>query len=288
MQAVERELGEYANGNGHIRHTSNGHHFPTSLKEFGADLLKASPEDLIRSGLDFAIDINGAVTENSQLRSDPVWEGKGVPRGNGRTEILIPGFLASRFSFDVAMEPWLKRIGYETKHLPLLIGRNIEPIEDITERTLQQARKIHDRTGKKAGLIGWSRGGFAIWKALKFYPNQVEKDIDNIVILAAPPPKSINPNVGWPYYFVQRFFNTDDFRHLDKIGGDWNLPKLDRVKITLVVSETDGIIKRQDRPAQIGEYRLPKATHSGMAVNADVYRVVGNGLVNPISLSKAA
>lgn len=285
---MESDLGQHANGDGHVRHISNGQRFPTSLNEFGADLLKSSPEDLIRSGLDFAIDINGAISENSELRKDPVWEGEGVPRGNGRTEILIPGFLASRYSFDMAMEPWLKRMGYETKHLPLFVGRNVEPIEDVTEHILRQAETTHKSTGKKTGLIGWSRGGYAIWKALKFYPDRVQKDIDNVMILAAPPPKSINPNVGWPYYFVQKFFDTDDFRHLDKIGGDWNLPKLDGVKTTLIVSETDGVITRQDRPVQYGEYRLPKATHSGMAVNADVYRIVGKGLVNPIPLRKAA
>jgi hypothetical protein len=55
-----------------------------------------------------------------------------------------------------------------------------------------------------------------------------------------------------------------------------------------VLFRSDGIIERQDIPIQVGEYGLPRGTHFGMVVNADAYRIVGKGLVNPIPLRKAA
>src|SRR5712692_11329359 len=54
-----------------------------------------------------------AVRELSALLRDPVFRGRGVPRGDGRPVLLVPGFLSGDWSMTV-MHGWLQRIGYKT------------------------------------------------------------------------------------------------------------------------------------------------------------------------------
>ncbi|TMF40155.1 MAG: alpha/beta hydrolase, partial [Chloroflexi bacterium] len=51
-----------------------------------------------------------AVRELSALLGDPVFRGRGVPRGDGRPVLLIPGFLAGDWTMRV-LHGWLGRIG---------------------------------------------------------------------------------------------------------------------------------------------------------------------------------
>ena len=49
--------------------------------------------------------------ELGRLLVDQVWQEIGVPRGDGRPVILMPGFLAGGQALRV-MAAWLKRLGY--------------------------------------------------------------------------------------------------------------------------------------------------------------------------------
>ena len=48
--------------------------------------------------------------ELGRLLADPVWRGMGVPHGDGRPVVLMPGFLAGDQTLGV-MAAWLRRIG---------------------------------------------------------------------------------------------------------------------------------------------------------------------------------
>src|SRR5215472_10647835 len=54
-----------------------------------------------------------SVREMTALLRDPVFRGRGVPRGDGRPVLLIPGFLSGDWHLRV-MEGWLTRIGYRS------------------------------------------------------------------------------------------------------------------------------------------------------------------------------
>src|SRR5437660_5781443 len=53
-----------------------------------------------------------ALRELSALLRDPVFRGRGLPRGDGRPVLLVPGFLSGDWSMTV-MNGWLQRIGYK-------------------------------------------------------------------------------------------------------------------------------------------------------------------------------
>jgi len=96
------------------------------------------------------------------LRSDPVFRGEGVPRGDGRLVLVLPGL----FGNDLYLQPlrsWLKRIGYD----PVMSGIPINAgcPERIKARV---GRSFGSRLAKRNGdvaIIGHSRGGL-LGKAL--------------------------------------------------------------------------------------------------------------------------
>ena len=55
------------------------------------------------------------VREFAALARDPVFRGRGIPHGDGRAVLLIPGFLSGDWSMLI-MSNWLQRIGY-TPHM---------------------------------------------------------------------------------------------------------------------------------------------------------------------------
>src|SRR3981189_1184362 len=51
--------------------------------------------------------------ELNALWKDPVFRGRGVPRGDGRSVLLVPGFLSGDWSMRL-LHGWLGRIGDES------------------------------------------------------------------------------------------------------------------------------------------------------------------------------
>src|SRR3954451_10969374 len=71
----------------------------------------ASPPDAARRwGDGHGAELRGPA-ELVRLMLDPVFAGKGVPRGDGGPVMLIPGFLAGDTSLSV-MAGWLDRMGH--------------------------------------------------------------------------------------------------------------------------------------------------------------------------------
>jgi pimeloyl-ACP methyl ester carboxylesterase len=96
------------------------------------------------------------VLELGRLLVDPVFRGAGLPRGDGRPVVLLPGFLAGDQTL-VVMAAWLHRLGYR----PATCGfvTNIRCSEDAIERVERKVQGFAERHGRRVGLIGHSRGG---------------------------------------------------------------------------------------------------------------------------------
>jgi triacylglycerol lipase len=94
--------------------------------------------------------------ELARLLVDPVLRGHGVPRGDGRPVVLLPGFLAGDQTLLV-LAAWLRRIGYR----PAACGfvANVQCSDRAVERVERRLEQLHQRHGRRAALIGHSRGG---------------------------------------------------------------------------------------------------------------------------------
>jgi len=94
--------------------------------------------------------------ELARLVMDPIYRGHGVPRGNGRPVVLIPGFLAGDNSL-VVMAEWLDRLGYHAHNSGIVF--NVDCSDRVLRRLEARVERIVEREGRKAAVIGHSRGG---------------------------------------------------------------------------------------------------------------------------------
>jgi hypothetical protein len=94
--------------------------------------------------------------EAAQLLRSPVWRGVGVPPGDGRAVLLIPGFLAGDGSL-ATMTKWLRANGYRTGRAG--IRANIGCSEEACVRLEERLERLADRSGAPVAIVGQSRGG---------------------------------------------------------------------------------------------------------------------------------
>ena len=98
-----------------------------------------------------------AFGELAHLMTDPVYYGLGVPRGDGRLVVVLPGLFAS----DVYLYPlrtWLGRIGYRPVQSTLRM--NVGCPERLRVQIAREIDRRHASRGDKPiAIIGHSRGG---------------------------------------------------------------------------------------------------------------------------------
>src|SRR4051794_10563485 len=79
-----------------------------------------------------------------------------APRGDGHPVLALPGFLASDLSM-APMRRYLKELGYDAHAWNL--GRNLGGVASKRSALRDLLTEIHETTGKKVSIIGWSLGG---------------------------------------------------------------------------------------------------------------------------------
>src|SRR5215210_2982914 len=89
--------------------------------------------------------------EWAALRRSDVFHGAGVPAGEGRGVLLIPGFLAGDGSL-ATMTQWLRAAGYRTKRAG--IRSNVACSEVACRRMEERLECLADRTGRRVAIVG--------------------------------------------------------------------------------------------------------------------------------------
>jgi pimeloyl-ACP methyl ester carboxylesterase len=94
--------------------------------------------------------------ELARLLVDPAFVGVGVPHGDDRPVVVLPGFLAGDQTLAV-MAGWLYRLGYSPRTCGFLA--NVDCSERAFENVATRVAALHRRHGRRVALIGHSRGG---------------------------------------------------------------------------------------------------------------------------------
>ena len=79
-----------------------------------------------------------------------------APKGDGHPVLTLPGFLASDLSM-APMRRYLKALGYDTYAWNM--GRNLGGVASKRAALRDLLRQIHEATGRKVSIVGWSLGG---------------------------------------------------------------------------------------------------------------------------------
>ena len=218
-----------------------------------------------------------ALRELSALLRDPVFRGRGVPHGDRRPVLLVPGFLAGDWTLRV-MHSWLVRIGYRSYLSGILL--NVHHSERLLAQLRRKVIEIQKETGSRVSLVGHSRGGL-LAKVLSQRRPQI---VEQVIALGSPLADWTDlAAITHHAVGVVRTANELAFgRRLNPEGRftyDLKLPP--PVPTTSIYTRADDVVNfrsclRPDIPA------LPVwGSHNGLVVNPEVYRLLGRLLARP-------
>ena len=224
--------------------------------------------------------------ELGRLLVDPVFRGRGVPHGDGRPVILLPGFGAGDQTL-VVLASWLHRIGYR----PYTCGfvANLGCSDRAIERVERRLERIHNRYGQRVALIGHSRGGHYVRALGHRRPELVSHAISAGAGLRRMLATSdlIHGAVAVARRAVLRsgrarsprcLTETCDCAFARDFAGAF---PADRVRLTSIYSKGDGVVRWQAALIPYAECVEVSGSHVGLIFNRKTYRAIAHALAQP-------
>lgn len=218
-----------------------------------------------------------ALREFSALLRDPVYRGRGVPRGDGRPVLLIPGFLAGDWTLRV-MDGWLRRIGYRAYLSGILL--NVQHSERMLSGLRRKVAEIEEENQARVSLIGHSRGGLLAKVLAQRKPEGVEQ-----VIALGAPLADWTDLAALTHHAVGVVRTANELAYGRRLNAEgrftYDLKLTPVVPTTSIYTPSDEVVNfrsclRSDIPS------IPVwGAHNGLVVNPEVFRVVGRLLARP-------
>src|ERR1700704_2816683 len=182
-----------------------------------------------------------------------------APKGEGHPVLTLPGFLASDLSM-APMRRYLKELGYDAYAWNM--GRNFGGVGSKRGALRDLVIRIHEATGRKVSIIGWSLGGIYARDLALQLPDMVR----SIITLGSPFANDVRATNATRLYEALSGEGIDDIPELRKaIAGDMPVPA------TSIYSRTDGIVNWRTsvlRPSATAEnIEVHLASHIGIGVN---------------------
>jgi pimeloyl-ACP methyl ester carboxylesterase len=233
-----------------------------------------------------------APLEAVQLRRSPEWQGVGQAHGDGRAVLLIPGYLAGDTSLAV-MTRWLRGLGYRTRKAG--IRTNVDCTAAVCDCLETRLEQMADVSGDRVAIIGQSRGGIIARALAKRRPDLVS----GIVTLGSPNAGMLNIHplvlasvlgVGTlgtlrvPHLFTFNCLFGDCCQEFRESLSTVDFPE--EVGYKALYSRHDGIVSWKACLDQAADELIEvQSSHCGMAVNTQVYGVVGRALAEFANLA---
>lgn len=196
-----------------------------------------------------------------------------APRGDGHPVMVLPGFVTSDISTTV-LRRFLTQMGYDTHAWEL--GRNLGPkaIGWGGEKLIARLDQIHEETGKRVSLIGWSLGGVMARQLSRRLPHAVRQ----VISLGSPfagTPKATNV---WRAYEMLTGQKIDDKDTRDQLRESASPPP---VPSTSIYTREDGVVAWQNciepKGAETDNIEV-HGSHCGLGVNPAVLYAVADRL----------
>ncbi len=224
--------------------------------------------------------------ELGRLLVDPVWRGAGVPRGEGRPVVLMPGFLAGDQTLGVMAE-WLRRLGYRPRFSGFVTNTDCsDRALDRVERTVMELWRAH---GRRVALIGHSRGGHYARALAARRPDCVSHAIsmgaDLQGLLGASTPTLFAVGVARRVVHATGRARRDTCLtgHCGcRFSHDYARPfPREQVRLTSIYSKGDGVVHWQCQVIPYADCVEVTGSHVGLVFNRKVYRAVADALALP-------
>ena len=221
-----------------------------------------------------------------RLLVDPVFHGRGVPRGDGRPVILLPGFGGGDQTLLV-LAAWLARVG----HRPHTCGfvANLGCSDRAAERIDRRIELLYERHGRRVALVGHSRGGHYVRALSVRRPELVSHAISIGAglrrMLATSYPTQLA--AGAARRVALRTGRARSAACLTEFcecafAGDFLAPfPNDRVRLTSIYSKGDGVVRWQAALVPYADCVEVTGSHVGLIFNRKAYRAIATALAAP-------
>ena len=196
-----------------------------------------------------------------------------APRGDGHPVMILPGFMASDSS-TVVIRRYLKNLGYDAHAWEL--GRNLGPraIGREGEKLVDRLRAVHELTGQKVSLVGWSLGGIMA----RLLANRAPDAVRQVITLGSPftgSPKATNVWRAYEFMTGQKV----DHQHTRGQMAEASTPP--PVPATAIYTREDGVVAWQNCLEPDGaetENIEVHGSHCGLGINPAVLYAVADRL----------
>jgi pimeloyl-ACP methyl ester carboxylesterase len=196
-----------------------------------------------------------------------------APRGDGHPVMVLPGFVTTDIS-TAPLRRYLRDLGYDAHAWQL--GRNLGPkaIGREGEKLIARLREIHDTTGQKVSLIGWSLGGVMARQLSRRAPEAVRQ----VISLGSPFTGHPHATNVWRTYQVltgQRLDDPDTRFQLRESALPPPVPS------TAIYSREDGVVAWQNCIEPQGpetDNIEVHGSHCGLGVNPAVLYAIADRL----------
>ena len=196
-----------------------------------------------------------------------------LPRGDGHPVLVLPGFLASDTS-TVPLRKLLIDLGYDAVGWDL--GRNVQITETRVKAMGACLSALHQRTGRKVTIIGWSLGGLLARELAKLQPDAVRQ------VISLGSPLSADRGISK----VRRLFEAlnGTVPEVQRRGQFLDIASPPPVPSTSVFTKSDGVVHWRGSIQPEGPERENVevlASHIGLGVNPTVMWLIANRLAQP-------
>ena len=193
-----------------------------------------------------------------------------LPRGDGHPVLVLPGFLASDTS-TIPMRNLLIELGYDAVGWDL--GRNVQITPTRVKAMGACLNALHQRTGRKVSIIGWSLGGLLARELAKLHPDAVRQ------VISLGSPLSGDRGISKVSKIFEALNGT--VPEVQRRGQFIDLETPPPVPSTSVFTKTDGVVHWRGSLQPEGPERENVevlASHIGLGVNPTVMWVIANRL----------
>ncbi len=228
-----------------------------------------------------------AFGEFGRLVADPIFYGRGAPRGDGRPVLVLPGL----FGNDWYLQPllsWLGRIGY--RPVPSTFWINAGCPERLTRQAEQALERRLRDAGSPVAIIGHSRGGLLA----KAIATRLQERASHLILLGSPVGAIVRHHwatTGDAPSAASRRLAEASTRVRTLLDPKCNAPDCGcpfpadlqgalspATKVTSIYSSDDPIVPAWSCQVADGENIEVNGTHSGLAFNRRVYKVLAKAL----------
>jgi hypothetical protein len=184
--------------------------------------------------------------------------------------LVLPGFMADD-NLTWLLRRFIDGQGYRS--YPWGLGVNRGPMMQYLPIIIGRLERIRDDHGVSASIVGWSRGGVLAREAARDRPELVR----SIVTLGSPVRGGVHGTSIGRWVTRQTGMTPEQIRQVlsERQARPIHTP------ITALYSKTDGVVSWQacidDESPKVNHVEVP-GSHTGLVVNADVYRQVARAL----------